>query len=94
MENSLDKLLGKESLQNLGKNVSNFFSSLTEKKKPVGSTTIIMTRQQSMTAVVMSIISCIVMLVYGYLTYQKNITINNQAEELIHLKQYDISLKK
>ncbi|MDR0651307.1 MAG: hypothetical protein LBG59_08140 [Candidatus Peribacteria bacterium] len=94
MENNLDKLLGKESLQNLGKNVSNFFSSLTEKKKPVGSTTIIMTRQQSMTAVVMGIISCLAMLVYGYLTYQQHITINNKAEELIHLKQYNISLNQ
>jgi ABC-type methionine transport system permease subunit len=91
MENTL---LGKESLQNLGKNVSSFFSSLTDKKKPAGSTTIIMTRQQSITAVVVGIISCIAMLVYGYVTYQKNITINNKAEELINFKQYNIAFNQ
>jgi hypothetical protein len=94
MENNLDKLLGKENLQNLGKNVSNFFSSLTEKKKHAGSATIIMTRQQSVTAIAVGIISCIAMLVYGYLTYQKHISINNKAQELIRLKQYNISLNQ
>ncbi|MDR2189671.1 MAG: hypothetical protein LBP53_00250 [Candidatus Peribacteria bacterium] len=94
MENLTEKLLGKDSLQNLGKSVSQFFSSLTEKKKESGSRTIIMTRQQAVTAVVVCILSFLVMLIYGYITYQDHLTINNTAPELVNLKQYDITFNE
>ncbi|MDR0860191.1 MAG: hypothetical protein LBO09_04360 [Candidatus Peribacteria bacterium] len=49
-----------DQLHNLGEKVSGFFSSLTEKKK--GPTTIIMTKQQAVTAIIVALISLVVLL--------------------------------
>jgi hypothetical protein len=50
-----------------------------------------MTRQQSMTAIAIAGISVIAVLVYGYITYQKNKEINEQTNQLIQLSTYEIN---
>lgn len=72
--------------------ISGFFSSLTKKKEGEQKTTksIILTRQQSITALVVCILSFIWVWVYGFLTYQKYTQLNNQSPELINLYNYGV----
>ena len=84
--------VAKNSLQDIGKKISGFFSSLMQKKTETGSATIVLTRKQAMTTVSIGLISFVAMLGYGYFTYLKHVEINGRAPELINLNQYGINV--
>jgi hypothetical protein len=91
-DETVENGMGTDALQSLGKKFSGFFSSLKDKHASSGSSTIIMTRKQALTSIVVCAISIIIALVYGYMTYQKHLTINAQAPTLANLSTYGISL--
>ncbi|MDR0370069.1 MAG: hypothetical protein LBH96_06325 [Candidatus Peribacteria bacterium] len=76
----------------LGDKISALFSSFTTKKEGEHKSTrsIILTRQQSTTALVTCILSVIGVFVYGFMTYQKYAQLNDQSSELINLYSYGI----
>jgi len=78
-----------ETFQGLGRKFTDFFNSF-KKKKETAPINIVMTRKQAMTSMGIAAITLLIMLGYGYMTYQKKLAIDAQSYMLTNLNNYDL----